>query len=83
MKWAKERGFTHYDLGAVPSPNNLDDESHPLHGVYKFKVGFGSELVDFVGCWDLPVSPVRAALWNRTEPVYYRLYQRLKGDLYY
>jgi hypothetical protein len=40
-------------------------------------------MVDFVGCWDLPVSPVRAALWNRVEPVYYRLYQRLKGDIYY
>jgi hypothetical protein len=40
-------------------------------------------LVDFVGCWDLPGSPVRAALWNGIEPVYYRLYQRLKGDLYY
>jgi lipid II:glycine glycyltransferase (peptidoglycan interpeptide bridge formation enzyme) len=83
MKWAKERGFTHYDLGAVPSPNNLDDEGHPLYGVHKFKEGFGSALVDFVGCWDLPVSPVRAALWDRVEPVYFRLHQRLKGDVYY
>jgi lipid II:glycine glycyltransferase (peptidoglycan interpeptide bridge formation enzyme) len=83
MRWARERGFTHYDLGAVPSPDNLDDENHPLYGVYKFKEGFGSEMVDFVGCWDLPVGPVRAALWNRVEPVYYRLYQRLKGDIYY
>jgi hypothetical protein len=40
-------------------------------------------MVDFVGCWDLPVGPVRAALWNRVEPVYFRLHQRLKGDVYY
>jgi lipid II:glycine glycyltransferase (peptidoglycan interpeptide bridge formation enzyme) len=59
------------------------NESHPLYGVYKFKEGFGGEMVDFVGCWDLPVSPVRAALWNRLEPVYFRLHQRLKGDVYY
>ena len=82
MKWAKERRFTHYDMWGVPPPDKLN-ESHPLHGVYKFKVGFGGELADFVGCWDLPVSPLRAALWNRVEPVYFRLHQRLKGDVYY
>jgi peptidoglycan pentaglycine glycine transferase (the first glycine) len=82
MRWARERGITHYDMWGVPPPDKLD-ESHPLYGVYKFKEGFGGEMVDFVGCWDLPVSPVRAALWNRTEPVYFRLHQRLKGDVYY
>jgi peptidoglycan pentaglycine glycine transferase (the first glycine) len=80
MRWARERGFTHYDMWGVPPPDKLN-ESHPLYGVYKFKEGFGGEMVDFVGCWDLPVGPVRAALWNRVEPVYYRLYQRLKGDI--
>jgi lipid II:glycine glycyltransferase (peptidoglycan interpeptide bridge formation enzyme) len=82
MRWARERGFTHYDMWGVPPPDKLN-ENHPLYGVYKFKEGFGGEMVDFVGCWDLPVGPVRAALWNRVEPVYYRLYQRLKGDIYY
>ncbi len=82
MRWAKRQGITYYDMVAIPSPEDLD-ESHPLYGVYKFKIGFGGEVADFVGCLDLPVKRVRAKLWNRLEPAYYRLHQRLKGDIYY
>jgi peptidoglycan pentaglycine glycine transferase (the first glycine) len=82
MRWARRQGISYYDMVAVPSPDSLD-ESHPLYGVYKFKVGFGGEMADFLGCLDLPVKRVRARLWNRLEPAYYRLHQRLKGDIYY
>ena len=40
-------------------------------------------MAGFVGCLDLPVKRVCARLWNRFEPTYYRLHQRLKGDTYY
>ena len=82
MRWAKRHGITRYDMVAVPSPDELD-ESNSLYGVYRFKVGFGGEVEDFLGCLDLPVRHVRAELWNRVEPLYYRLYQKLKGDIYY
>ena len=82
MKWAKEHGITHYDMWGVPTLDKLD-ENHPLYGVYKFKAGFGSELVDFVGTLDLPVKSTRARLWNKLEPWYFRLHQRIKGDVYY
>lgn len=64
----------YYDMVAVPPPDELDNEGHPLHGVYKFKSGFGGEVTEFLGCLDLPVRPLRAALWNHIEPVYYRLH---------
>ena len=83
MRWARRRGITCYDMVAVPGPDRLDDEGHPLHGVYKFKAGFGGEVADFVGCLDLPVGRRRAGLWDRVEPAYYRLHQKLKGDIYY
>lgn len=82
MRWAKKRGATCYDMVAIPSPDNLD-ESDSLYGVYKFKAGFGGEISDFVGCLDLPVKRARARLWNRVEPLYYRLHLKLKGDIYY
>lgn len=82
MRWAKEHGMTHYDMWGIPSPEKLT-EAHPLYGVYKFKEGFGAEMVDFVGSLDLPVSSPRAKLWNKVEPTYFRLYQRLRGDVYY
>ena len=82
MKWAKERGATYYDMVNVPHPDELR-EGHPMSGIYKFKAGFGGEIADFIGCYDLPVKPRPAKLWNRIEPVYYRLHQRVKGDFYY
>lgn len=33
----------------------------PLYGLYRFKHGFGAELVEYVGEWDLPLRP--AAYW--------------------
>jgi lipid II:glycine glycyltransferase (peptidoglycan interpeptide bridge formation enzyme) len=82
MRWAKQRGFTSYDMVAVPSPDDLN-ETNSLYGVYRFKAGFGGEIEDFVGCLDLPVKTIRAKLWNLIEPTYYRLHLRLKGDIYY
>ncbi len=83
MRWAKRRGVDLYDMVAVPPPDELDNEDHPLHGVYKFKAGFGGEVTDFLGCMDMRVGPLRAGLWNRFEPAYYRLHQKLRGDIYY
>ena len=83
MRWAKGRGIACYDMVAVPPPDELDNQDHPLHGVYRFKAGFGGEVTEFLGCLDLPIRPLAAGLWNRLEPVYYRLHQKLKGDIYY
>ena len=82
MRWAKNRGLTYYDMVGVPRPGNLN-EGDSMWGVYRFKVGFGGEIADFLGCLDLPVKPVRAAAWYRFEPVYYRLYQKLKHEVFY
>ena len=82
MRWARQRGLTYYDMVGVPRPENLN-EGDSMWGVYRFKAGFGGEITDFLGCLDLPVKPVRASAWYRFEPVYYRLYQKLKHDVFY
>ena len=83
VRWARRRGVTYHDMVAVPPPGELDNEDHSLHGVYGFKAGFGGEVADLAGCLDLRVEPPKARLWNRLEPAYYRLHQKLKGDIYY
>lgn len=83
MMWAKRQGAILYDMMAVPSSGELENEDHPLHGVYEFKDGFGGEVKDFVGCLDLPIKPAQAKLWNQLEPWYYRAYRKLKKDIYY
>ncbi len=82
MRWAKERGLTHYDMVGVPKLEDLD-ESSSLWGVYKFKEGFGGEISDSLGCYDLPVKRARAAAWYKFEPLYYRLYYKLKNNVFY
>ena len=82
MRWAKEHGLTHYDMVGVPKLEDLD-ESSSLWGVYKFKEGFGGEISDSLGCYDLPVKRARAAAWYKLEPLYYRLYYKLKNNVFY
>ncbi len=82
MKWAKERGLRYYDMVGVPRPEHLT-EANSLWGVYRFKEGFGGEMADTLGCLDLPIKRRRAAAWYRFEPVYYRLYYKLKHDIFY
>lgn len=82
MLWAKARDMVYYDMLGAPSPDNLN-EGDVLWGVYRFKAGFGGTITDFLGCLDLPVHHVLAKTWNGIEPAYYRIYQRLKHDVYY
>jgi lipid II:glycine glycyltransferase (peptidoglycan interpeptide bridge formation enzyme) len=82
MRWAKQRGLTHYDMVGVPKLEDLD-ETNSLWSVYKFKEGFGGGIVDSLGCFDLPIKRARAAAWYRLEPVYYRLYYKLKDNVFY
>lgn len=53
IKIAKARGCTEYDMfGIAPNANS----SHPLSGLYKFKIGFGGQLYHSLGCWDYPLD---------------------------
>ncbi len=82
MRWAKSQGITYYDMVAIPNPNELNENS-TMWGLYKFKVGFGGEIAEFLGCLDLRVKKVRAAAWYNFEPLYYRAYVRLFHNNYY
>lgn len=62
MRRARARGCTTYDLWGVPAPGAAED---PLAGLLRFKHGFG-DLVSWIGCWDLPLSPLYP-LWRAAE----------------
>lgn len=65
MRWAREHGCTVYDLWGAPEKL---DESDPLWGVYRFKQGFGGELVRYIGAWDFPVSRTGYLLYTLVMP---------------
>ena len=67
MCWAKARGCTTYDLWGIPDfdEETLEDEfierSDGLWGVYRFKRGFGGEVVRYAGLWEKALNPLYPA----------------------
>ena len=61
MQWARSSGCTSYDLWGIPDevgqdPENFTrtftDHTGDLWGVYRFKQGFGGQVVRYVGAYD-------------------------------
>lgn len=77
MRWAKARGCTSYDLWGVPDEDHdtLEDgftkRGDGLWGVYRFKRGFGGQLLRASGPWDRIYNPALYAL--------YQLRNRIQG----
>ncbi len=64
MRWAKARGALIYDLWGVPDEDadfleaDFEQRHDGLWGVYRFKRGWGGQLVRTVGAWDRVYSPL-------------------------
>jgi lipid II:glycine glycyltransferase (peptidoglycan interpeptide bridge formation enzyme) len=72
---AREHGCRTYDLYGIPPD---DDHAHPMHGLYRFKTGFGGTIVHRLGCYDVVLNrPLYAAL-RLPEAVRYFYYKRLR-----
>ena len=53
IRRAHEAGCREYDMfGAAPNANS----GHPMHGLYRFKSGFGGYFFHRMGCWDYPLN---------------------------
>lgn len=73
---AKEAGMKSYDFFGIPPENNPD---HPMHGLYRFKTGFGGEILHRYGCWDYPASKVYYYLYVVAERIrkwYYKSFKK-------
>ena len=70
IRWAKSVGCTTYDLWGIPDENAEALEAEFTHrrdglwGVYRFKRGFGGELVRSVGAWDRAYAQLRYQLYR-------------------
>jgi len=71
IEWAKERGCLTYDMWGIPDEEEelLEREflkrSDGLWGVYRFKRGFGGQVVHYLGAYDYVYSPLLYWLYNR------------------
>jgi len=77
MRWAKARGALVYDLWGVPDEDERFLESDfvqrhdGLWGVYRFKRGWGGQVVRTLGAWDRVYSPIGYRM--------YLAYMQLRG----
>ncbi|MBM4464357.1 MAG: peptidoglycan bridge formation glycyltransferase FemA/FemB family protein [Chloroflexi bacterium] len=71
IKWAKERGCLIYDLWGIPDEEEevLEREflkrNDGLWGVYRFKRGFGGQVVHYLGAYDYVYSPSLYWLYDK------------------
>ena len=80
IKWAQSIGCEGYDLWGIPDHNEeelealFESKQHHdgLWGVYRFKRGFGGNVLRSVGAWDKPYRPL---LYKA-----YRFYTSLKKN---
>jgi len=84
IEWAKSRGALTHDFMGSPPSDELDNPDHPHHGIGQFKTAFNKQVTDYIGCYDLVISPVRYKAWTKLgERVYRRLYFTRTKDYYY
>ena len=61
---AKKFGSKVYDFYGIPP---TDDEHHPMHGLYRFKTGFGGTVIHRAGSLDMPVKLLFYAVYIALE----------------
>jgi lipid II:glycine glycyltransferase (peptidoglycan interpeptide bridge formation enzyme) len=76
MRWARAQGCTVYDFRGVALQR--PGAESPLDGLARFKAGFAAEYVEYVGEWDLPVSPALYGAFALLEPRLRRVRLKLR-----
>jgi peptidoglycan pentaglycine glycine transferase (the first glycine) len=70
IRWAKNQGCTSYDMVGIPDfpedelERDFNNRHDGLWGVYRFKRGFGGNIVRSVGAWDKVLSPLLYSVYN-------------------
>lgn len=64
IRAAREAGCSTYDFYGIPP---TDDPDHAMAGLYRFKTGFGGDIVHYAGSWDVPLVAPAYALWRAAE----------------
>lgn len=84
IEWAKSKGATLHDFCGSPPSDEITNSDHPHYGIGQFKTAFNKTVTDYIGCYDLVVSPVRYKAWSKLgERVYRHFYFKRTKDYYY
>lgn len=76
LRAAKARGCKVYDLFGIPPK---EDPAHPMYGLYRFKTGFGGEIIHYYGCYDVPYRKTLYKFYSWAEKLrlwYFRSFRK-------
>ena len=65
IRWARAHGYATYDFWGAPDTFSEDD---PMWGVYRFKDGFGGQVVRHIGAWDYAPNATLYWAYERLMP---------------
>lgn len=71
MRWGKAHGAKSFDLWGAAGPETPKDDS--WWGFTKFKEGYGGELVEFLGSFDLVLNPPLYSLYKVADNFRWKL----------
>lgn len=84
IEWAKSKGATRHDFCGSPPSDEITNSEHPHYGIGQFKTAFNKTVTDYIGCYDLVISPVRYKAWSKLgERIYRHFYFKRTQDYYY
>lgn len=75
IKQAAAADCTSYDFFGIPPADNPE---HPMHGLYRFKTGFGGIILHRPGCWDYPYKKAAYTLFRTAEKARNYYYKTLR-----
>lgn len=79
MRFGKQIGCTNFDLWGALGPNPNPDD--PWYGFHRFKAGYGGELVELAGTYDLVLMPQLYSLFRFADDMrwkWLRLWTRFR-----
>ncbi len=71
---ARLAGCKKYDLYGIPPTN---DPSHPMHGLYRFKTGFGGMILHRPGSYDYPLNAARYSIFSFAQKIRTQWYKKI------
>jgi lipid II:glycine glycyltransferase (peptidoglycan interpeptide bridge formation enzyme) len=78
IQLARAAGCETYDFCGIPPANDPDEA---MFGLYRFKTGFGGEIINRYGCYDVVVQPWLYACYNGVEKLRHFYHRVLKKQL--
>lgn len=84
IEWAKARGSVVHDLCGVPPVDEISNPEHPHYGLGRFKTSFNKTVTEYVGTYDMIISPHGYNLWKKLgERIVISLHSRRFRENYY